>query len=58
MAETKKSKFGLILKIVDGKMQSELKYEDCNVSDLALAISTLELMKTELVTAFSKLAKK
>ena len=58
MIETKKSKFGLILKIVDGKMQSSLKYEDCNINDLALAISTLEIMKAEIVTAFSKLTRK
>ena len=58
MAKIKKSKFGLALRIVDGKANLEMKLRDCNVNDIAMAIAQLEIAKVKLVLRMTKLTTK
>ena len=57
MVKIKKGKFALALKIVDGKLQSRLRFQNCRANELALVIATLESMKTDITNVFSKLTK-
>lgn len=48
----------ILIKIVGGEAKSKLQCQEANVSEISLALAHIEMIKLELVEAFTKLTKK
>ncbi len=53
----KKKKLGLFImvRVVDGKVGHEGRWEGCTANDLSLALTSLEMIKKDLLEAYTRI---